>query len=32
MFLLGAAFDFAKGKKNQIDKKLNNDTAPPATF
>ncbi|MGV4414261.1 outer membrane beta-barrel protein [Chryseobacterium sp. T1] len=32
MFLIGAAFDFAKGKKNDIDKKLNNDTAPPATF
>lgn len=32
MFLLGAAFDFAKGKKNDVEKKLNNDTAPPATF
>lgn len=32
MFILGVAFDFAKGKKNNIDKKLNNDTAPPATF
>ncbi|SKB73774.1 Outer membrane protein beta-barrel family protein [Soonwooa buanensis] len=32
MFVLGLSYDFAKGKKNQIDKKLNNDTAPPATF
>ncbi|WP_313031111.1 hypothetical protein [Soonwooa sp.] len=32
MFVIGLSYDFPKGKKNQIDKKLNNDTAPPATF
>ncbi|MDV4100110.1 TonB-dependent receptor [Elizabethkingia anophelis] len=32
MFILGIGYDFAKGRKNEIQKKLNNDTAPPATF
>ena len=32
MFVLGVSYDFAKGKKNQVDRKLNNDTAPAATF
>jgi hypothetical protein len=32
MIILGFSYDFAKGKKNNVDKKLNNDTAPAATF
>lgn len=32
MFILGIGFDFAKGKKNEINRKLNNDTAPASTF
>ena len=32
MFVLGVNYDFSKGKKTQIDKKLNNSTAPAATF
>ncbi len=32
MFVLGVSYDFSKGKKTQIDKKLNNNTAPTATF
>lgn len=32
MFVLGIGYDFAKGKKNEVNKKLNNDTAPAATF
>ena len=32
MFVLGVSYDFVKGKKNDIDRKLNNSTAPAATF
>ncbi|MBP2616893.1 TonB-dependent receptor plug domain-containing protein [Chryseobacterium jejuense] len=32
MFVLGISYDFSKGKKTEIQKKLNNDTAPAATF
>lgn len=32
MFILGLSYDFSKGKKNQYQKKLNNNTAPAATF
>lgn len=32
MFILGVSYDFAKGKKNDVNKKLNNDIAPAATF
>ncbi|MFN3021162.1 hypothetical protein ACK1KB_09275 [Chryseobacterium sp. TY3] len=32
MFVLGLSYDSAKSKKSQIDKKLNNDIANPATF
>lgn len=32
MFVLGVSFDFSKGKKTEIQRKLNNDTAPAATF
>lgn len=32
MFVLGLSYDFSKGKKTQIDKTLNNSTAPAATF
>lgn len=32
MFILGIGYDFAKGKKNEVNRKLNNDTAPAATF
>ena len=32
MFVLGISYDFSKGKKTQIDKKLNNSTAGAATF
>lgn len=32
MFVLGFSYDFSKGKKTEIQKKLNNDTAPAATF
>ncbi|WP_300673093.1 TonB-dependent receptor [Soonwooa sp.] len=32
MFIVGVSYDFAKGKKNEVDRKLNNDTAPAATF
>ncbi|AZB34195.1 TonB-dependent receptor plug domain-containing protein [Chryseobacterium bernardetii] len=32
MFILGLSYDFSKGKKTEIQKKLNNDTAPAATF
>lgn len=32
MFVLGVNYDFSKGKKTQINKKLNNSTAPAATF
>lgn len=32
MFILGLNYDFSKGKKNNIDRKLNNSTAPAATF
>lgn len=32
MFILGLSYDFAKGKKNEFNRKLNNDTAPAATF
>ncbi len=32
MFILGLSYDFSKGKKNNIDRKLNNSTAPAATF
>jgi hypothetical protein len=32
MFVLGLSYDFSKGKKTEIDKKLNNSTAPAATF
>lgn len=32
MFIIGIGYDFAKGKKNEVNRKLNNDTAPAATF
>ncbi|MGU3375304.1 TonB-dependent receptor domain-containing protein [Chryseobacterium sp. M5A1_1a] len=32
MFVLGISFDFSKGKKTEIQRKLNNETAPAATF
>lgn len=32
MFAAGFSYDFATGKKNNLKKKLNNDTAPAATF
>lgn len=32
MFVLGMSYDFSSGKKLQIQKKLNNSTAPAATF
>lgn len=32
MFVLGVSFDFSKGKKTEIQRKLNNNTAPAATF
>jgi hypothetical protein len=32
MFILGLSYDFSKGKKTEIQKKLNNETAPAATF
>lgn len=32
MFILGIGYDFAKGKKNEVNRKLNNDTAPATTF
>lgn len=32
LFVAGISYDFSKGRKTQIDKKLNNSTAPPATF
>jgi hypothetical protein len=32
MFILGLSFDFAKGKKTELNRKLNNSTAPAATF
>ncbi len=32
MFVLGISYDFAKGKQNNIHRKLNNDTAPAVTF
>ncbi|MGG5210856.1 TonB-dependent receptor plug domain-containing protein [Chryseobacterium sp. MIQD13] len=32
MFVLGVSFDFSKGKKTEIQRKLNNETAPAATF
>lgn len=32
MFVLGLSYDFSKGKKTELQKKLNNDTAPAATF
>ncbi|MCX8523852.1 outer membrane beta-barrel family protein [Chryseobacterium formosus] len=32
MFIVGIGYDFAKGKKNEVNRKLNNDTAPAATF
>ena len=32
MFVLGLSYDFSSGKKLQIQKKLNNSTAPAATF
>lgn len=32
MFVLGLSYDFSKGKKNEINKNLNNYTAPAATF
>ncbi len=32
MFILGIGYDFAKGKKNEVNRKLNNDTAPASTF
>ncbi|MGE4513994.1 MAG: TonB-dependent receptor [Chryseobacterium sp.] len=32
MFVLGFSYDFSKGKKTEIQKKLNNSTAPAATF
>lgn len=32
MFVLGLSYDFATGKKTDIQKKLNNSTAPASTF
>ncbi|WP_345991899.1 outer membrane beta-barrel protein [Chryseobacterium sp. Chry.R1] len=32
MFVLGFSYDFSKGKKTDMQKKLNNSTAPAATF
>ena len=32
MFVLGLSYDFSSGKKLQIQKKLNNNTAPASTF
>lgn len=32
IFILGFSYDFSKGKKTELDKKLNNYTAPAATF
>lgn len=32
MFVMGFSYDFSKGKKTELDKKLNNYTAPAATF
>lgn len=32
MFILGLSYDFSKGKKTEIQRKLNNETAPAATF
>lgn len=32
MFVLGLSYDFSKGKKTEIQQKLNNETAPAATF
>lgn len=32
MFTLGISYDFATGKKNEMNKKINNTTAPAATF
>lgn len=32
MFIIGIGYDFAKGKKNEVNRKLNNDTAPATTF
>lgn len=32
MFVLGFSYDFSKGKKTDLDRKLNNSTAPAATF
>ncbi|KIC63691.1 outer membrane beta-barrel protein [Chryseobacterium taiwanense] len=32
MIIIGIGYDFAKGKKNEVNRKLNNDTAPAATF
>ena len=32
MFVLGVSFDFSKGKKTEIQRNLNNNTAPAATF
>ncbi|WP_312507698.1 TonB-dependent receptor domain-containing protein [Chryseobacterium culicis] len=32
MFILGLSYDFSRGKKTEIQRKLNNETAPAATF
>lgn len=32
MFVLGVSYDFSKGKKTDLQRKLNNSTAPAATF
>lgn len=32
MFILGIGYDFAKGKKNEVNRKLYNNTAPATTF
>ncbi|MDR2205005.1 MAG: outer membrane beta-barrel family protein [Flavobacteriaceae bacterium] len=32
MFVLGLSYDFSTGKKNELNRKLNNSTAPAATF
>lgn len=32
MLTIGVSFDFSKGKQTKIDRQLNNDTAPAATF
>jgi len=29
---MGVSFDFSKGKKTELQRKLNNETAPAATF